>query len=193
MTPEIRVVDLERLPRVTAMLGRAFVDEPMMRWPLGDHGDLADRFARVFAAFDAGLAERGFVWEAGDCLGAACWIPPGHELLEFEGADSVIRAMADDGGRRWNTLWEWAGSKVPEEPVWYLDHIGVEPGHQGGGVGTALVEHGLVRARADGVAAFLEVGNPRNVAYYERFGFTVVEAADAPDGGPHVWFMRREP
>ena len=119
--------------------------------------------------------------------------PPGHELLEFEGADSVIGAMADDGGRRWNTLWEWAGSKVPKEPVWYLDHIGVEPGHQGGGVGTALVQHGLVRARADGVAAFLEVGNPRNVAYYERFGFAVVEAADAPDGGPHVWFMRCEP
>jgi hypothetical protein len=29
--------------------------------------------------------------------------------------------------------------------------------------------------------------------YYERFGFDIVTNEDAPDGGPHIWFMRRDP
>ena len=32
-----------------------------------------------------------------------------------------------------------------------------------------------------------------NVGYYERFGFHTVVDEDAPDGGPHIWFMRRDP
>ncbi len=28
---------------------------------------------------------------------------------------------------------------------------------------------------------------------YERSGFRVVEDVDAPDGGPHIWFMRWDP
>ena len=38
--------------------------------------------------------------------------------------------------------------------------------------------------------AFLETGNPRNVPYYERFGFRVIDEGDAPGGGPRIWFMR---
>jgi hypothetical protein len=33
-------------------------------------------------------------------------------------------------------------------------------------------------------------GNPRNLGYYERFGFHTVVDADAPERGPHIWFMR---
>jgi hypothetical protein len=46
---------------------------------------------------------------------------------------------------------------------------------------------------ADKTGVVLETGTARNVSLYERFGFRVVEEADAPGGGPHVWFMRRDP
>jgi predicted N-acetyltransferase YhbS len=71
--------------------------------------------------------------------------------------------------------------------------VGVEPGAQGGGIGSALIEFGLAGACADQAGMFLETGNPRNVTYYERFGFRVVEAANAPGGGPRIWFMRWDP
>jgi hypothetical protein len=48
-------------------------------------------------------------------------------------------------------------------------------------------------ADADRVPAFLETGRERNVGFYERFGFRVVDDADIPSGGPHVWFMRWDP
>ena len=56
-----------------------------------------------------------------------------------------------------------------------------------------MVELGLDRARQDAIPAFLETGVARNVAYYERLGFHVVEEGDAPMDGPHVWFMRFDP
>jgi hypothetical protein len=34
---------------------------------------------------------------------------------------------------------------------------------------------------------------PANVPFYERFGFRTMHAADAPDGGPHIRFLRRDP
>ncbi len=52
------------------------------------------------------------------------------------------------------------------------------------------MEAGLVWARADGIGAFLPKGTERNVSIYGRHGFRVVHDIDAPDDGPHIWFMR---
>ncbi|MGP0029122.1 MAG: hypothetical protein ACLPVF_01290 [Acidimicrobiales bacterium] len=57
-------------------------------------------------------------------------------------------------------------------------------------MGDTLIEAGLVRARADGIGAFLPKGTERNVSIYGRHGFRVVHDIDAPDDGPHIWFMR---
>jgi hypothetical protein len=48
-------------------------------------------------------------------------------------------------------------------------------------------------AGADGIGAFLSTGTARNVTIYARSGFRVVEEADAPDGGPRIYFMRWDP
>jgi GNAT superfamily N-acetyltransferase len=168
----------------------------MLRWPLGTHGDIAQRFLRQFELFNETLAEEGMLWEAGAASGAAVWIPPdAGETYDraFEESRTRIHALTDDGGRRWDTFWDWVESNVPEEPLWHLDAIGVAGASRGTGVGAALIEHGLRLARTDGVAAFLETGTPRNVSYYERFGFRVVDHADAPGSGPTIWFMRWDP
>jgi GNAT superfamily N-acetyltransferase len=49
--------------------------------------------------------------------------------------------------------------------------IGVEPHAQGRGLGGALMKHAVERCDADGVLAYLESSNPRNLALYERHGF----------------------
>jgi hypothetical protein len=37
-----------RLTALATIFGRAFVEEPMVRWPLGSTGDLVERFTRCF-------------------------------------------------------------------------------------------------------------------------------------------------
>src|SRR5205807_10428327 len=98
-----------------------------------------------------------------------------------------------DGGRHYELFWKWVESKIPCEPLWHLDSVGVAPGWQGRGIGSALIEFGLEQARESGTAMVLETGTQRNVPLYERLGFHVVDEADSPESGPHVWFMRRDP
>jgi GNAT superfamily N-acetyltransferase len=192
---EITRAGPDRLFALAPVFGRAFVNEPMMRWPMGDHGDVVERFTRAFAYFLEDVLGLGIVWEAGDADGAAVWVPPDRPVAWEEQAwnQPRIGELTDDGGRRYDAFWDWVDSHTPHEPVWLLDSIAVEPALQGHGLGSALIAAGLARARADGLGAFLSTGTPGNVSIYQRSGLRVVEDLDAPNGGPHIWFMRWDP
>jgi GNAT superfamily N-acetyltransferase len=127
--------------------------------------------------------------------GAAVWVPPDRSEVwpERPWNQPRIHALTADGGRRYDAFWDWVDAHNPDEPLWQLDSIAVEPMAQGRGFGAALIAAGLALAEADGVGAFLSTGTPRNVSIYGRCGFRVVEDADAPGGGPHIWFMRWDP
>jgi GNAT superfamily N-acetyltransferase len=192
---EVRRAGAERREVLAGVFGRAFVGEPMMRWPMGGHGDVAERFGVAFSAFLRLALPEGIVWEAGDGLGAAVWVPPGREetwdLHPWNQPE--IAALTADGGKRYDAFWDWVYSRTPDEPLWQLDSIAVEPGSQRRGLGRALIAAGLAVAQEDGLPAFLSTGTPRNVEIYGRCGFRVVEERTAPGGGPPIWFMRWDP
>jgi GNAT superfamily N-acetyltransferase len=188
----IRSVGADRIEVLAATYARAFLDDPIVRWPLPDAPDVQERIRQVFASIYLDIADDGMIWEAGDADGFAVWIPAGaaEEMFESDAAVPAAPApLTDDDGDRYHVLWEWIEARVPAD-VWYLDAIGVEPARQGQGVGSALLGHGLEAASAAGVDAFLETGVARNVPYYERFGFRVVEDGQPTPDGPHIWFMR---
>ena len=186
----------ERLDVLASTFGRAFVNEPMMLWPMGLAGDVAAPLTSCFRYFLEVALGLGVVWEVADGSGAAVWVLP-SQMHSWEAADpwnqARIGALTDDGGRRYDEFWAWVESRTPDEPLSLLDSIAVEPACQGRGLGAALIAAGLTQAAAAGVPAFLSTGTRRNVDVYARSGFRVVDEADAPGGGPHIWFMRREP
>jgi GNAT superfamily N-acetyltransferase len=192
---EIRQATRDRIPMLAAMLARAFAEDPMILVTVAP-GDPEDRMRRYFALIEEVWADMGVLWEAGEAAGVAAWVPP-HQMNDLTAVNAALRdgrfALSVDGAARYDALWNWVESRIPDEPLWFLDMVGVDPDRQGEGIGAALVEFGLDRARHDGVPAFLETGIERNLAYYERFGFRVVEEGDAPKDGPHVWFMRFDP
>jgi ribosomal protein S18 acetylase RimI-like enzyme len=180
---------------LASVFGRAFVAEPMMRWPMGETRDPVEQLTRCFSYFLETALDLGIVSEAGTANGAAVWIPPGQ--LEDWNAhpwnQERIHALTDDGGRRYDAFWRWVDAHSPSETLWQLDSIAVDPPSQRHGFGRALIDAGLARARADGVGAFLSTGTEHNVSIYQKHGFRVVERAHAPDGGPPIWFMRWQP
>lgn len=191
---EIAQATPDRLPALASVLGRAFAVEPMMRWPLCECDDVEERLIRAFEFFMEDPIRMGMVWEAGAAAGALILIPAG-QMDAVDDGNLAMRSVyqREDGARRFDRFWDWVGTKHPEEPLALLDSVAVEPAAQGRGIGSALIRFGLERARAAGHGAWIETGNPRNVPLYERHGFRVVEDADAPGGGPHVWFMRWDP
>jgi predicted N-acetyltransferase YhbS len=69
---------------------------------------------------------------------------------------------------------------------WYgLGPISVEPGRQGLGIGTQLMEHALSELRRTGAAGCVVLGDPK---YYSRFGFIADPALVLP-GVPPEYFQ----
>ena len=64
---------------------------------------------------------------------------------------------------------------------------------QGQGLGTQMLREVLADADTDGVPAYLESSNERNLPLYERNGFRVVGELQALGHGPAIWRMWREP
>jgi ribosomal protein S18 acetylase RimI-like enzyme len=62
----------------------------------------------------------------------------------------------------------------PHEPHWYLPVVAADPNWIGQGLGALLMKHALRRCDEEGIAAYLESSNPRNISLYERHGFRIV-------------------
>jgi len=189
---EIRSARPEEIPQTVACIVAAFITDPIGRfaWPSPHQYFEAmplatDKFAG--ASFEHGTAD-----VAGDFGGAGLWLPP-EVHPDGEGLEKVFRDTAkpehmDDLLATFGKMDEWH----PEERHWYLPLMGVEPNAQGKGLGGALLRHAIARADKDGVPAYLESSNPRNVSLYERHGFEVMATIQI-GAGPLVTPMMRRP
>ena len=70
-----------------------------------------------------------------------------------------------------------------------LNRLTVLPARQGQGVGSTALAAAL---RDVDAPVMLETQDARNVAFYERLGFAVVDEDTCPIGEYHTWSMLRE-
>jgi len=192
---QVRTATPEDLAIIVDTAARSLDAEAMLRWSFGEDW-FEERIRRHFTHYDGENARRGWIRMTADGAGIAVWIPPDareeHEAIGPAppgGEAEILGANAE----RHADFWRWVGEHEPAEPLLYLSHIGVAPERQGEGLGSALMRDGLARWNHHRAPTWLETSRVDNVVYYERFGFRTVVDEDAPDGGPHIWFMRRDP
>ena len=126
-----RKTDVRALSRT---LGRAFYEDPVMRWMLPDDAQRATGLPRTFAAITRRhfLAGGGVeVATNGSGVGAATlWDPPGRwKQSRLEGLLMMPSYLLATGGRtaRGRQVGELMKKQHPEEPHWYLAVIGSDP------------------------------------------------------------------
>jgi GNAT superfamily N-acetyltransferase len=198
VTDAPRLAGARDLDDVVRVFAEALAADPMITWPLPRGATVEDAAAVFEILIHDAYGALDVLWVAGDGRvdAAAAWLPP-EEVRRFGEIETATRprieALTDDGGARYAVFWDWLGDHLPTEPCWFLDILAVREAARGGGLASTLVRHGLERAHGAGQPAFLETSNPANLPMYEHLGFHVDERADAPDGGPTIWFLRADP
>jgi GNAT superfamily N-acetyltransferase len=134
--------------------------------------------------------DHGGAFVTEDGAAAAFWLPPGVESDGDMIGALIAEAIAEERRAVVGQVAEQMAHHHPHEPHWYLAVVGADPAHQGEGLGSALIKRGLKACDEQGLPAYLESSNPRNIPLYERHGFEVI-AAIQPDGFPGLYPMYR--
>jgi ribosomal protein S18 acetylase RimI-like enzyme len=179
---------------------RAFGSDPMFMWVFPDPLTRPLALRRLLRVPLEYGARYGRVMASHDARAVCVWVPPGPGITISRMIRSGFLGVLFRIGL--GPFAKFAGAndvmgkihkrRVPE-PHWYLMVLGVDPELQNRGVGSALVNEGLTRVDDSGCPCYLETSKKRNLPYYERLGFVVLEETTLGKGGPLAWAMRREP
>lgn len=198
MTIAVRPGRRSDVRALSQVLGRAFYDDPLMRWMLPRNDGRVHALSTFFAtlAHHHYLPRGGVQVAVGDkqIRGATLWAPPGRWRESRLEELRMLPGMAMAFGRRSPLIKKTMQRIVnhhPEEPHWYLGVVGSDPKVRGAGFGHILMDSGLERCDAEHVPAYLESTNPVNVPYYQRFGFESTGKLALP-GGPVITMMWRD-
>ena len=188
------------IDRAAVTLERAFSPDPLFTWVFPDPATrpaALQRFIRV--PLEYGL-RYGRVTASHEAKAACVWLPPGPGMtiprmirsgmlgVPFRtGFGPFVKFMTA------NEIMDKIHKARAPEPHWYLVVVGVDPELQGQGAGSAIVRDGLALADRESKPCYLDTSERRNLAFYERLGFVVLEEATLGHGGPKAWAMRREP
>ncbi len=194
---------------IVGVLARAFDADPVANYLFRKDAGRARAFELAFGAFlKHATMPHGEVWlgapdgadagRANGPVGAALWTPPGRWDMGLATTlamgPALVRAIGVTRLPRMAMAAGRAHSRHPHSPAhYYLFAIGVEPAHQGRGVGAALLRAVLDRCDAERVPAYLEASTRDNRRLYERHGFSVTEEVSMAPDAPPLWLMWREP
>jgi ribosomal protein S18 acetylase RimI-like enzyme len=189
------------LDEAAALQARTFLNDPLVEFVLPAEAMRRACLPLVMRVVLAYGSRFGHVHtDATSMFGHAVWLPPGSGFatgyLEPVSLTDLRQQVGELAFSRFTTLLEQTalrrGRLVPE-PHWYLMMIGVDPAHQGHGVGGALLQPILTCADVEHFSCYAETASERSLGFYRRHGFEVTGEHRLQPDGPLVWMMIRGP
>lgn len=172
--------------------GRAFVDDPVMRWMIPDDDEYHEIQDRFFSALARRWLYHGTLWCTDDAVAVAGWNPPLRPVADVVDPDPLHHP--DWRVERFIALRTALDANTPPELHWHLNMIATHPDWQRRGLAAELMAVVFDIADRDGLPCYLETETPENVAYYRGHGFEVRSEWDVSTSdseGPHMWGMLR--
>jgi GNAT superfamily N-acetyltransferase len=181
-------------------LASAFSEDPLFTWMAGGgpNKPVEAKLRVVFAALVKLELERPehlvFTDEHG--IGAAVWKAPNKWKMTtgdmLRSLPAMLRGLGTKAPRMIGAF--SAIEKVhPKEEHYFLEALGTRRDQQGKGVGSTVIRHMLDRCDTEGMPAYLESSNPRNVPFYARHGFETTGEIVVGKGAPTATAMWRKP
>lgn len=198
--PTIRPATAADRAKLADSLASAFSEDPLFTWMAGagPNKALEPKLRIIFGAFlklDLARAEH-LVFTDEDGIGVAVWKAPNKWKMATGDMLRTLPAMLRGLGAKaprmvgaFNAI-----EKVhPKEEHYYLEALGTRQDMQSKGIGSAVICDMLDRCDTEGMPAYLESSNPRNVPFYARHGFATTGEIVVGKGAPTVTAMWREP
>lgn len=190
--PMVSVAQSDEHSSVIQTITLGFSADPIARWIWPD----ADAYLKTMPRFTVAFGGNGFdystVYKTTCGYAAAMWLPPGvasdDAAIEAILAESVAQERMEEIG----AFFEQMDQFHPHEEHWYLPLIAADPSQTGRGLGAALMKYALHKCDEQGLPAYLESSNPRNISLYERHGFEVMGKIETPSS-PLMTPMFRQP
>lgn len=177
--------------RIIGILTLAFATDPPTRYVWPTAAEHLQNFPAFVAAFGGPAFDLGTAYLEGEGA-ASVWLPPGAESRADLLGDLVRASVTPEKQAEAAETFVQMRSYYPNGPHWHLALLGVDPQHQGGGLGSKLLRRTLDELDAAGALAYLENSNPRNLGFYERHGFDVMGEIQV-GGYPVLYPMVRRP
>jgi GNAT superfamily N-acetyltransferase len=172
--PEVKSADASTQASVISTIVLGFAADPMTRWVWPDSSEYLRIMPRFVKAFGGRAFEYGTAYITEGVRAAALWLPPGVEPDEAAMGAVLEGALRPEIAEDLGVVLKGMAEHHPHEPHWYLPLVAADPNWIGQGLGALLMKHALRRCDEEGIAAYLESTNPRNISLYERHGFKII-------------------
>ena len=183
--------------RVTSVITRSFLDDPLVNWIVRQDRRRVQRIARLVHTTVELFMPAGETSIERSGAGCALWVAPSASALSPWKTLRLMGMLGRVAG--WRRLMAMAEfyrqfeQLAPAQPAYHLLYLAVAPEARGQGLATALMQPVLQRCDACGLPAYLENSRRVNLPLYERNGFTCTRTWRVAGNGPTLWCMYREP
>ena len=190
---EFDIADLEKACQCNV---DAYRDYPLYPALFGSLAGPDITYKNWYASIRAIYGKALMVADSRDVNGFAIFVPPGYKgmptlgYLKAGGASMPVSTYLPQ--IRYESYCMKLKKKYTDHKSWYMFDIVVRREMQKQGIGHRLMEPVLDALDKDGQDIYLETHNPDNVAFYEQFGFEVVEVGTVPGSDlDHYCMLRR--
>ena len=191
MATTINTATSTEIPQIIDTIAMAFAADPFVRWIYPDPNQYLSNIREMLIRFGGKAFDHGTAYYVDGFFGAALWLPPGIHPDEEALGEHMQRTISESILEDAFSVLEQMGDCHPTDPHWYLPLLAVDPVHQGNGYGSTLLKDAIAKFDTDGMTAYLESSNPRNISLYERHGFEIITEIQA--GTTQVTPMVRKP
>ncbi len=197
--PEIEIVRLQstaELDLIADVLAEAYHADLPGEWLVPDPQERAIVYPAYFKVFARhALRGAGEVYTTAERNAVSIWYPAPYGVPNTGPADYDAQLAAATGPYlprfvAMNAALQ--GGHPMAKAHHYLNFIAVRPEFQSRGIGSALLAHRLSDLHRQGMPAYLEATNRRNLALYLHHGFTVIGTVRVTEEGPVMYRMWRE-
>jgi ribosomal protein S18 acetylase RimI-like enzyme len=185
---EIVSADQDGAVVAAAVIADAFEALDVTHWLVPDDGPRRAVMERNMLIWTTHASKHGMIDLTADESGVAVWFPVPEPLPEPDDYAERLAAACGPWTERFRQLDATFDEHYPHEPHHHLAFLAIRPGHQGRGIGSALMDHH--HELYPDVAGYLEASDWRSRRLYLRHGFEDRGPFHLPDGPP-MWSMWR--